>query len=138
MKKILSIALLLASSAATATESVYNQKWCQSMGGAAEVRLKDAYSPYSLRADCVTDKYAVETEYADRWSQSIGQALIYAHRANKRPAVLLLLFGSKPANDRFVCRWLEMRNSVGLDVTLFTLNPHNIKTSMKPVNDCNL
>lgn len=64
-------------------EAEYRDAWCQ---GETEVRL-----PNGNRADCITDKYAVEIDFAAKYHEAIGQALDYADQAGKRPAILLIV-----------------------------------------------
>ncbi len=47
-------------------ESYYQNKWCDEINGTTEVVLPD-----NTRADCVTDKLAVEVDFADKWSECI-------------------------------------------------------------------
>lgn len=55
-----------------------------------EVRLSD-----NTRCDIVTDQYAIEVDFANKWAESIGQCLHYALMLNKKPAVLLILEDDK-------------------------------------------
>lgn len=64
-------------------EAEYRDAWCQ---GETEVRL-----PNGNRADCITDKYAVEIDFAAKYHEAIGQALDYADQTGKRPAILLIV-----------------------------------------------
>lgn len=49
------------------------------------------FSVYSGRVDLVTDSFAIEIEYANKWKNSIGQALWYAVETNKTPGIILIL-----------------------------------------------
>ena len=51
-------------------ESYYQNIFCDKMGGKTEVVLKDR-----TRIDCLTDKYAIEVDFANKWAESIGQSL---------------------------------------------------------------
>lgn len=67
-------------------EKEYQQSWCNRFHGQTEVRLDDG-----TRADCITDKYAVEFDFAGKWAESLGQALHYSDLTGKRPAVVLII-----------------------------------------------
>ena len=41
--------------------------------------------------DLLTDKYAFEIDYAEKWYEAIGQALHYAIVSERKPAIILLL-----------------------------------------------
>jgi len=67
-------------------EKEYQQAWCDRYNGQTEVRLEDG-----TRADCITDKYAVEFDFASKWAEGLGQALHYSDLTGKRPAVVLII-----------------------------------------------
>jgi hypothetical protein len=50
-----------------------------------EYRLKD-----NTRVDCITNKYAIEVDWAKKWAEAIGQSLYYAKMTNKQPAIGLI------------------------------------------------
>ena len=66
-------------------ERYYQKKWCDANHGKMEVSLSDG-----TRADCVTDDYAVEVDFASKWAEGLGQALRYARLTKKKAAVLLV------------------------------------------------
>ena len=67
-------------------ESHYRDIWCKEHFGETEVVLAD-----KSRADCVTDSYAVEIEFADKWKDGIGQSLWYAMQTGKKAAIVLIV-----------------------------------------------
>ncbi len=67
------------------TESTINAVWCDGRGGTAEFRTKDG-----TYVDCLTDTYAVETEFDNNWKEAVGQSLHYAESTNKRAAILFI------------------------------------------------
>lgn len=87
-------------------ESHYNDRWCDSVEGESEVVMADG-----TRADCVTDLFAVETDFAHKWAESIGQALLYAELTGREPAVLLIV-GDGEA--RFLARWHNAADGLGI------------------------
>ena len=74
-------------SVANATEKEVVKKFCT---GKIEYTLDD-----KTRVDCLTDKYAIEYDYARKWAECIGQAQYYALKTNKKPACALILRGEK-------------------------------------------
>ena len=55
------------------------------IGGALEVSMSD-----DSRADLVTTHVAYEIDFAEKWKESIGQALWYAIQSNKRAGIILI------------------------------------------------
>ncbi len=67
-------------------EASYQQAWCKTHNGIDEFQNKDY-----TRVDCLTSTHAVEFDFANKWAESIGQALHYGIMANKKPKVVLIL-----------------------------------------------
>jgi len=81
---------LLYSSTISAQISNYSEKeisdYIQSLiGGEREVSVK------SGRIDLVHNDVAFEIDWANKWKESIGQALWYAQQSNKKPGIILIL-----------------------------------------------
>lgn len=67
-------------------EEAYQQAWCNAHAGIIEYENKDY-----TRIDCLTDTYAVEFDFANKWHESIGQALHYSIMSGKKAKVVLIL-----------------------------------------------
>lgn len=67
-------------------ESSYQHAWCSAQNGIEEYQNKDY-----TRVDCLTDEYAVEFDFANKWAESIGQALHYQYMTGKKGKVVLIL-----------------------------------------------
>ena len=67
-------------------ELSYQQAWCKAHGGIEEYENKDF-----TRVDCLTKTHAVEFDFANKWAESIGQALHYGIMTHKKPMVVLIL-----------------------------------------------
>ncbi len=83
------LAILISSSAHAARihpERWYQKQWCDARGGEIEVTLPDR-----TRCDCVTASHAVEFDFADKWAESLGQALNYARMTGRRAGIVLIL-----------------------------------------------
>ena len=67
------------------SEKSINARWCDSREGISEFRTKDG-----TYVDCLTDIYAVEAEFDNKWKEAVGQSLHYAEATNKKAAILLI------------------------------------------------
>ncbi len=67
-------------------EASYQEAWCKAHNGVMEYENKD-----KTRVDCLTEKHAVEFDFANKWAESIGQALHYGIMTGKKPMVVLIL-----------------------------------------------
>lgn len=56
--------------------------------------------PGRTRVDCLTDKYAIEFDFAPKWAEALGQSLHYAYMTRRDPAIYLILESKK--DMRFV------------------------------------
>jgi len=79
------------------SEKYYQDKFCAKIGGVTEYALPD-----KTRVDCLTDEYAIEIDFAEKWAESIGQALYYARMTGKKPAIYLIL--ENESDNRFLER----------------------------------
>ena len=71
-------------------ESSYQHAYCSAIGGIEEYTNSD-----KTRVDCLTNDYAIEFDFANKWHESIGQALHYGIMTGKKPKVMLILDGKK-------------------------------------------
>ena len=67
-------------------ESSYQHAWCKANNGVEEYENSDF-----TRVDCLTDTNAVEFDFANKWAESIGQALHYQKMTGKKGKVVLIL-----------------------------------------------
>lgn len=67
-------------------EASYQQAWCSAHNGIMEYENGDF-----TRVDCLTKTHAVEFDFANKWHESIGQALHYGIMTDKKPMVVLIL-----------------------------------------------
>jgi len=82
-------------------ESYYQKKFAGIMNGKMEVVLDDL-----ARVDIVTDTFAIEVDFAEKWSQSVGQSLYYANKLNKKAGILLII--NSRTDDRYVKRLMTV------------------------------
>lgn len=96
MKMIFLIMSLMAPTWLFARERSITRVWCQAQGKAeAEYIFED-----KTRVDCLTEKYAVEAEWAPTWKGGTGQAIHYARKSGQDPAILILRKG--PKDDKYI------------------------------------
>ena len=82
------VLLLLFSNAAFAhlhLEKEYQKAWCDKAGGVTEFK-----NPDNTRIDCLTKKYAIEFDFAEKWAESVGQALYYGLMTGKKSGIVLI------------------------------------------------
>jgi hypothetical protein len=113
MNKFLIALLLIISLPANAkhfhTEKYYQNKWCNAHNGQQEVILNNG-----SRADCITDNYAIEFDFAPKISESIGQSLEYALQTGKLPGIVLIL--EKSSDQKFLKRLLPIAEKYNIKV----------------------
>ena len=97
------------------SESTINTRWCDSRGGIVEFRTKDG-----TYVDCLTDTYAVEAEFDNKWKEAIGQSLHYAESTNRRAAIQFI----KRQNSRkdYYGEMVRVINKYQLPITIYTIN----------------
>jgi hypothetical protein len=120
MKRIVLLALFVLMSVTSYSqlftkqrESYYQNLFATRIGGQKEVILPD-----QTRVDVLTDTFAIEVDFADKWSQSVGQSLYYAEKLHKKAGILLIIDGLK--DDRFVKRLMTV--AYKHDITVWILD----------------
>jgi hypothetical protein len=90
-------------------ESYYQAEFAKIIGGEREVVLPDR-----TRVDIVTDEYAIEVDFAEKWAEGIGQALYYEKMLDKKAGILLIWEGEKEI--RFLNRLMTVAVEHGIQV----------------------
>ena len=85
------------------------------MKGQKEVVLDDM-----TRVDIVTDTFAIEVDFAEKWSQGVGQALYYAEKLNKKAGILLVVNGR--LDEKYVRRLMMVAINHNITVWLMDYN----------------
>ena len=97
------------------SEASVNLKWCKSRGGVTQFRTKDG-----TFVDCLTELYAVEVEFDNKWKEAIGQSLHYAESTNRKAAILFIKqYNSTKDYYRELNRVI---NKYQLPITVFIIN----------------
>ena len=92
------------------SEADHIQLLQQHFGGQREVAVT------SGRVDILTDTFALEVEFANKWKQAIGQALWYAQQTNRQPGIVLLL--RKKTDYKYSIQLQSTLSNFGLDRTI--------------------
>ncbi|MBI9082119.1 MAG: hypothetical protein JEZ11_00895 [Desulfobacterales bacterium] len=108
MKKWIGIAVLIALLVPAAAQADrkhpkrwYQDRWCAKYFGENTVTVSDVY-------DCLSEKYVIEFDYADRWYESIGEALHYAMQTGKRAGIVLIM-----EKEKDVKYWVKLNKTIG-------------------------
>lgn len=115
----------------THNESSYQHAWCSQHNGIEEYENSDF-----TRVDCLTDKHAVEFDFANKWAESIGQSLHYQRMTGKKAKVVLIL--ENPQKEMvYYHRVKHLGDIYGFDVEYVTPSILNIDENGKcPYVDC--
>ena len=119
MKKLLILFLLLLVSATSFSqftkkkESYYQAYFAERIHGQKEIVLDD-----KTRVDVLTDTFAIEVDFAEKWSESVGQSILYSEKLHKKAGILLIINGRE--DDRFVQRLMIV--AIKCDITVWVLN----------------
>lgn len=89
-------------------ERTYQKMYCPYN---TEVRLSD-----NTRVDCLTDQYAIEFDFAQKWAEALGQSLHYARMTGRTPAIFLIL--EHESDMRHVKRLKPLCEKYGMQLTL--------------------
>lgn len=85
IRTALFLAAIASPSLAAETESDYRDRLCGGAGMQMEMAM-----PNGTRADCMTDRLAIEVDWAHKWAEAIGQSMNYAASTGKLPAAILI------------------------------------------------
>ena len=93
-------------------ELSYQHAYCSMHNGIEEYELPD-----KTRIDCLTDEYAIEFDFANKWAESIGQALHYGIQSGKKSKVVLILDSKyKQQQMVYVERIKKIGQAYGIEV----------------------
>lgn len=81
------------------------------LGGTVE------YPVESGRVDILTDEYAIEVEFANKWKDAIGQSLWYGLQTNRQPAIVLV--NKRKADYKYVIQLGSALSYAKLDIKVW-------------------
>ena len=84
------------------TEKFYQSKWCLDNKGKMDIRVPDG-----SRCDCVTEEYAVEFNYSEKWAELIGQSLNMALQTGKKAGIGLII-----ENQQDYTNWVKLNRII--------------------------
>jgi len=99
------------------SEKEYQHEMCTAWLGEEEFTLDD-----HTRVDCLTADLAVEFDFAEKWAESLGQALHYGRKTGRAPTIALII--ESPADLKYLDHLIELKRFYRLNV--------QIKKIMKP------
>ena len=114
------------------SESSFQHAYCSAHDGIEEYVNLD-----KTRVDCLTKDYAIEFDFADKWYESIGQALHYGLMTGKKPKIVLILDKYKIKEQiTYYYRTKKIGDLYGIEVEYVTDNILNIHNHHCQYNDC--
>ena len=78
----------------------YQERWCAKYFDIAEVSVSDQY-------DCLSEKYVIEFDYADKWYESIGESLHYALQTSRKACIVLIM--EKESDVKY---WIKLKKTI--------------------------
>src|SRR5574344_1361941 len=105
------------------SEKTYQNQWCKANNGVTEYVLPDA-----TRIDCLTNDYAIEFDFANKWAESIGQSLFYALSTGKKAGIVLIM--ERPQRDK---KYYERVNNVAIkyNIKIWTMTSKDLSALAK-------
>lgn len=98
-------------------EKWYQDKYCAKWHG---IKTGDSFEyPFGdgTRADCVTEEYAIEFEFASKWYESGFQAQYYAMKTGKKPMIALIV-GKNPKDKENLSRLQKLISYFNLPIKI--------------------
>ena len=107
-------------------EKYYMEKWSKNNQGITEYSLPDR-----TRVDVLTDDYAVEVDFANKWYQSVGQSLHYALHTKKNPGIVLISRSDK--DKKYIDRLVAVIQKYKLPITVWKMTENMEHMIYKPI-----
>lgn len=115
---LLFVSLTLLQAKRIHTEKYYQNIICNKFKAQKEFVLQD-----KTRVDCLTSNYAIEIDFANKWSESIGQSLYYSIKTGKR-AVVVLITEHRQKDTKYLKRLLSVAKEHNIRV--YTIGTDNV------------
>ena len=122
MKKIIIILLLttsLLSAKRLNKESVYQKVFADYIQGQTEYKLLD-----KSRVDIITKEHAIEVDFANKFYESVSQALYYALMTDKNPGIVIIVEDVKK-DQKYISKLLyivDNLNSKGYNFSVWVID----------------
>ena len=102
---------VVAASAYAMSEGEYQKEWCAKHNGEIDYKTQD-----KTTVDCLTDTYAVELDYAEKWVQSMRKSRDHSLSTGKAPGVVLILQNSADEKHLFKLRKVVEKRRLGIKI----------------------
>jgi len=83
--------------------------------------------PDRARVDIITNEYAIEVDFAQKWAESVGQSLYYSEMTGLKPGIVLIVENVK--DYRFVFRLKILTKKY--NIKLWIIKPEDLNLKMK-------
>ena len=93
-------------------EKCYQNFFAQRLKGCTEVLMPD-----KTRCDILTEDFAIEVDFANKWAEAIGQSLHYANLMNRKAGIVLVL--RKKTDHLHMEKLLRVINFYNLPIKVF-------------------
>jgi hypothetical protein len=110
------IILLIFITVAYTKERDYQDIFCKKSNGVIEYRLKDR-----RRVDCLTNRYAIEVDFAYKYRDAISQSLEYAMDTNHKAGILLII-KNREKDKKYLKRLNKFLKFYNLDIKIWTID----------------
>ncbi len=100
-------------------EKTYQTAWCDEHKGEMEYVVSGG-----SRVDCLTEKYAVEVDFAHKWQEAIGQALYYARKTDRAPGIVLIM--EKSGDHKYLGRLFYTIKERDEFIKVWTIGPGDL------------
>lgn len=111
-------------------EKLYQTAWCSANNGNAEVPLYD-----KSRVDCILPEYAIEFDFANKWSEAVGQSLYYGYMTRKKPGIVLIM-EQEQKDKAYLNRLNKIATLYG--ITVWIMRPSDLENPHYPNNFNNI
>jgi len=104
-------------------EKIYQNYWAVHNGGL----YTEYILPDKTRVDIITDEYAIEVDFAQKWAEAVGQSLYYADITGLKPGIVLII---ENVNEyRFLFRIQVLTKKYG--IKLWIIKPEDLILKFK-------
>ena len=116
IKKLMIILILILVSTSANAKRLHKERWYQEREctGITEYKLDD-----NTRVDCLTDEYAIEDDFANKWAEAIGQSLHYARKTGLKAGIHLIM--EKESDEKHYKKLMDNINFYKLPIKVWII-----------------
>ena len=97
-------------------ETTHPERWYAERAAAEYNGILELRMPDGTRCDIVTERHAIEVEFAPKWKEAIGQSLHYAAQTDLIAGILLILV--EPKEERYLTQLREVIDHYDLPIDI--------------------